>query len=151
MPATSPSVAASRRANRRYSDLRGTPSSNTTSEATTSVPPRWLMSTHSMRSGAVSSPRYSCSSDNAADRAVRSPARRSLCWANASSALRATVSASCRLSPRCGTRNRTREPRSRDSHCSIASASAGSAGTSTSRGTGEASVGASAARSICSA
>ena len=37
-------------------DLRGRPSSNTTSEATTSVPWTWLMSTHSMRSGASASP-----------------------------------------------------------------------------------------------
>ena len=43
---------------------------------------------------------------------MRSPARRSLCWVKASLALRSTVSARARLSPRCGTRTCTREPRS---------------------------------------
>ena len=112
------------------------PSSKTTSDATTSLPCTWLTSTHSMRSGAVSRPSASCSSCNAAERAVRSPALRSLCWANASAALRATVSISARLSPRCGTRMCTFEPRSAPSHSASASASSGSSGTSTSRGTG---------------
>ena len=53
---------------------------------------------------------------SAADRAVRSLARLSRCWASASAALRVTVSASARLSPRCGTRSDTRDPRSSDSH-----------------------------------
>ena len=43
----------SRMANRRYSLLRASPSSKTTMLATTFVPCTWLMSKHSMRSGAV--------------------------------------------------------------------------------------------------
>ena len=39
--------------NRRYSDLRGRPSSKTTIEATTLVPWTWQTSKHSIRSGAV--------------------------------------------------------------------------------------------------
>ena len=42
---------------------------------------------------------------------MRSPARRSRCWASASAAFRVTVSASARLSPRCGTRSETADPR----------------------------------------
>ncbi|SKW23437.1 Uncharacterised protein [Mycobacteroides abscessus subsp. abscessus] len=103
------------------------------------------MSMHSMRNGACSSPSASCSSCNAADLVVRSPARLSLCCASASFALRSTVSASAFLSPRCGTRKETREPRSPVSHEAIPSASLGSTGTSTSRGTGATSASVSAA------
>ena len=48
---------APRTMNRRYSDLRGRPSSKTTIDATTLVPCTWLTSKHSMRSGASSSSR----------------------------------------------------------------------------------------------
>ena len=91
---------------------------------------------HSIRSGAESSPSASWISARAAERAVRSPARRSLCWVRASAALRATVSASARLSPRCATRKLTRDPRSPDSHSASAATSAGSSGTMISLGTG---------------
>ena len=64
--------------NRRYWSFRGSPSSNTTIEATTSVPPRWETSKHSMRSGASSSPSASCRSAIACDRAVKSALRRVL-------------------------------------------------------------------------
>ena len=57
------------------------------------------------------SPSASAISSSALLRAVRSPARRSLCCASASPALRATVSSSAFLSPRCGTRSVTRLPR----------------------------------------
>ncbi len=90
---------------------------------------------HSMRSGAASMPRVRPSSESADERAVRSLARLRRCWASASAALRVTVSASARLSPRCGTRSETREPRSADSQFGTSSASAGSAGTRISRGT----------------
>ena len=65
---------------------------------------------------------------------VRSLARRILCWASDSAALRATVSSSAFLSPRRGTRRLTRLPRPRHSHSSTAAAAGGRTGTSTSRG-----------------
>ena len=52
---------------------------------------------------------------SAADLALKSPARLSLCCCSASWALRCTVSARAFLSPRCGTRSTTRRPRSPDS------------------------------------
>ena len=67
---------------------------------------------HSMRSGASGSSRASCSSDSAIERAVRSLDRFTRCRANASFALRSTVSSRLRLSPRWGTRRLTRLPRS---------------------------------------
>ena len=67
---------------------------------------------------------------------MKSPARFSLCCCSASLALRCTVSASARLSPRRGTRSATREPRSPDSQLANSSALDGRHGTSTSRGTG---------------
>ena len=121
-------------AKRRYSLLRANPSSNTTMLATTSVPWLWLMSKHSIRSGASTSESCSCNSLIACERAVRSEARLSLCWAKDWLALRATVSISARLSPRCGTRMTTRLPRLWLSHSDSASTSAGSSGTRTSRG-----------------
>ena len=66
---------------------------------------------------------------------VRSLPRLVLCSASACAALRATVSIRARLSPRCGTRRSTLLPRSPLSQCPTASASGGSAGTRTSRGT----------------
>ena len=68
-------------------------------------------------------------------RVVRSEARLVLCSASDCLALRATVSISAFLSPRCGTRTLTRLPRSPVSQVSSASRSSGSAGTSTSLGT----------------
>jgi len=65
---------------------------------------------------------------------VRSLARRVLCRASDSAALRATVSSNAFLGPRTGTRSRTGPPRRSASHSSTAGASGGSSGTSTSRG-----------------
>ena len=106
----------------------------TTIDATTFVPCTWLMSKHSIRSGATESASESCNSPRARDRAVRSDARLSLCCCSDCLALRSTVSASARLSPRCGTRSDTREPRRSASHSLSAPASSGTTGTSTSRG-----------------
>ena len=57
------------------------------------------------------------------------------CRVNSSPALRVTVSSSARLSPRCGTRICTREPRRWHSHSSYVATSSGSYGTSTCFGT----------------
>ncbi len=122
-------------AKRRYSDFRASPSSKTTIEATTAVPCRLETSKHSMRSGASSSSSASWISASAFERAVRSLARFVLCSAKACWALRSTVSMSAFLSPRWGIRNDTLVPRSSCNQVVIASASGGSAGTSTSRGT----------------
>ncbi|CFR90127.1 Uncharacterised protein [Mycobacterium tuberculosis] len=73
---------------------------------------------------------------SAADLALKSLARFSLCCCSASSAFRCTVSASARLSPRRGTRSTTLEPRRPDSQLASSSALDGKQGTSTSRGTG---------------
>ena len=54
----------------RYWSLRGSPSSNTTMDATTLVPPRCEMSKHSIRSGASSIPSASCRSVSACVRAT---------------------------------------------------------------------------------
>ena len=89
--------------NRRYSLLRGRPSSKTTIEATTSVPCRLEMSKHSIRSGTTSSSRASWISSRARFRVDRSLARVVLCLINVSLAFRPTVSINARLSPRCGT------------------------------------------------
>ena len=109
-------VSSPRTMKRRYSDLRGRPSSKTTIEPTTWVPCTWLMSKHSMRSGASSSSRVSWSCWSAWLRVVRSPARVTLCRARLCLALRATVSIRVRLSPRRGTRRSTRLPRRAESH-----------------------------------
>ncbi|RAO08257.1 hypothetical protein LUPAC07_05763 [Micromonospora noduli] len=69
---------APRTMNRRYSLLRGSPSSKTTMLATTSVPWIWEMSKHSMRSGDVLMPSASLISSSALPRVVRSPERLSL-------------------------------------------------------------------------
>ena len=74
--------------------------------ATTLVPWTCETSMHSIRSGASGSSRASCSSDRASERAVRSLDRLTRCRANASLALRSTVSSRLRLSPRWGTRRR---------------------------------------------
>ncbi len=120
--------------NRRYSDLRAKPSSNTTMDATACSPWRSETSKHSMRSGASASPRASAISDSALERVVRSEARWLLCRASACSAFLATVSIRARLSPRCGTRTSTAAPRRAASQVVTAARSAGSAETSTSRG-----------------
>ncbi len=121
-------------ANRRYSDLRGSPSSKTTMLATTSVPCRLEMSNDSIRSGGSARPRASESSDSARLRAEMSLARRMRCRANACLALCSTVSIRVRLSPRRGTRRSTRPPRAMPSRSATTSVSGGSCGTSTSRG-----------------
>jgi hypothetical protein len=54
--------ASARMMKRRYSEVRASPSSKTTIEATIWVPCTWLTSKHSMRSGASASPSASCSS-----------------------------------------------------------------------------------------
>ena len=79
MAATSFWPSTLRMTNRRYSLLRGRPSSNTTIEATTSVPCRLEMSKHSIRSGAVGSSSASWISSSARLRVDRSPARVVLC------------------------------------------------------------------------
>ena len=71
-----------------------------------------------MRSGASSRPSACWISSSAWLRAVRSVPRLVLCIISAWPALRATVSCSVRLSPRCGTRMRTRLPRRSDSSSS---------------------------------
>ncbi len=68
-------------------------------------------------------------------RVVRSLARRVLCSVSDCPALRATVSSRARLSPRRGTRRLTGPPRRSASQWVTVSASGGSSGTSTSRGT----------------
>ena len=82
-------------------------------------------------------PSESASSLSAAERADRSLARFNRCRVSASLALRAAVSASAFLSPRCGMRSDTLEPRSPLNHAVICSGSGGSAGTRISRGTAE--------------
>ena len=102
--------------NRRYSDLRGRPSSKTTIDATTWVPCTWQMSKHSMRSGASSRLEGVLQLLSAWLRVVRSPARVTLCRARPAWRCGATVSIRVRLSPRRGTRRSTRLPRRADSH-----------------------------------
>src|SRR5665647_2827392 len=60
--------------NRRYSALRGSPSSKTTMDATTLVPWTWLTSKHSIRNGALTRSSPSWSSCSATLRAARSGA-----------------------------------------------------------------------------
>ena len=81
-----------------------------------------------MRSGTSSRPSATWISSSAWLRAVRSEARLVLCMTSAWPALRATVSCRLRLSPRCGTRMRTRLPRRSLSSASIVSGSGGSCG-----------------------
>ena len=94
------------------------------------------MSKHSIRSGGVSSSSASWISSRARFRVDKSPARVVLCLTSVSPALRATVSISDRLSPRCGTRMATCERRgARDSIWVSDSYDEGSVGTRISRGT----------------
>lgn len=93
------------------------------------------MSKHSMRSGALSRSRASAISSRARERVVRSLARLVLCRARDWSALRWTVSMRAFLSPRCGMRRLTWDPRRSASHWLSTGVSSGSAGTSTSLGT----------------
>ena len=65
---------------------------------------------------------------------VRSLARLVLCIVSVCSALRSTVAIRSFLSPRCGTRIATREPRCSDSHSISASSPSGRVGTRISRG-----------------
>ena len=64
--------------NRRYSSLRGRPSSKTTIDATMFVPLRCDTSKHSMRSGASAMPSASWMSSSARERVVKSALRRVL-------------------------------------------------------------------------
>ncbi len=88
-----------------------------------------------MRRGALSRSRASAISSRARERVVRSEARLVLCRPSAWSALRWTVSMRAFLSPRCGIRSDTFDPRRSVSHSWTGSTGSGSAGTSTSFGT----------------
>ena len=92
------------------------------------------MSKHSIRRGASGSPSASCSSSSATALAVRSPDRRTLCWASACDAFCVTVCISTRLSPRCGRRTATWDPRRSESQCPTSAGSLGATPVRTSRG-----------------